>query len=151
MAAPRGHPKARIGGMKFTMPRLVTAMAVRAVDATELARCARDQGMPVSAATIRKAMKGQPVNLITATRIASVIRTIPVLTQMTEVIGNDPAQLKPADGQAPGARARQPRRAVSQPWPGRPGRDPALVAREIVEKAVDWKELARILSRFGRD
>ncbi len=148
MAATRGHPKAGIGVMKFTMPRLVTAMAVRAIDATELARCARDHGMPVSAATIRKAMKGEPVTVRCATRIASVLDTIPALPEMTEVIGEDPVRPRQMDEPPLNPQARVRRPSASQQGLVLPGRNTRAVASLLVRLGqVDWTELARIVAK----
>ena len=79
--------------MKFALPGLATSMALRGMDVEALVEAANDAGRPVGPDTIRKALKGQPVSMVSATRIAGVLRTRQPLPGMADLLtaGSAPA------------------------------------------------------------
>jgi hypothetical protein len=52
-------------------------MGARGIDVGDLVEAAGAAGRPVSADTVRKALQGRPVILVSATRIAAVIESRP--------------------------------------------------------------------------
>jgi hypothetical protein len=73
--------------MKFILPGLATSMALRGLDVDALAEASRAGGKPVSADTVRKALAGHPVSIVSATRIASVLSSNPPIPGMADLIG----------------------------------------------------------------
>ena len=74
--------------MKFALPGLATSMALRGLDVDALVEAANAVGRHVGADTVRKALRGQPVSMVSATRIAGVLRTRQPLPGMADLLGS---------------------------------------------------------------
>jgi hypothetical protein len=74
--------------MKFELPGLAAAMALRGLDVEALVEAASDAGRPVGSDTVRKALRGLPVSMVSATRIAAVLRTRQPIPRMADLLGS---------------------------------------------------------------